>query len=86
MTKTIYASELGHCYGKLDNYRAYKDGGIYAIYMVGKELIWNADNTDFKVGTRLEAVQVGYIQDIRNFEVAVEECKFNTAQMMKEAI
>ena len=86
MTKTIYASELGHCYGKLDNYRAYKDGSIYAIYAVAKELIWNADNTDFKVGTRLEAVQVGYIQDISNFEMAVDMCKHETARLMKEAI
>jgi DNA-dependent RNA polymerase auxiliary subunit epsilon len=82
MTKTIYASELGKCVAKKDNYRAYKDGGIYAIYSVCREMIWDKDyNCTF--GTKLEAVHVGYVQDINNFDMAVEELKMEMNYMMK---
>ena len=85
-TKTTYASELGKCVAKKDNYRAYKDGGLFAIYMVAPELIWNADNTDYTVGKKLEAVHAGYVSDIKNFEMAVEELKMEMSYMMKAGI
>ena len=84
-SQTTYAADLGKCYAKKDNYRAYKDGGLFAIYMVGKELIWNADSTDYKVGTKLEAVHVGYIRDIDNFESAVQDLKVEMHSMMASA-
>jgi hypothetical protein len=84
-TKTIYASELGKCVAKKDNYRAYKEGGLYAIYSVCREMIWDKDyNCTF--GKKLEAVRVGYVQDIDNFDMAVYELKMEMAQMMKEGI
>lgn len=85
MTKTIYANELGKCVAKEGNYRAFKDGGIYALYMVAKELIWNDDNTDYKVGTRLEAVKVGYFTKIENFGNAIDTAKEELAYLMAEA-
>jgi hypothetical protein len=85
MTKTIYTSELGKCYRKENNYRAYKDGNMFALYSVCKELIWNSDNTDYKVGTRLEAVKVGYFANIENFEMAVDTAKEELAYLMLEA-
>jgi hypothetical protein len=84
MIKTTYADELGKCVRKEDNYRAYKDGGIYALYIVGKELIWNTDNTDYKIGTRLEAVKVGYFTSLDNFGEAVDRAKEETAYLMSE--
>jgi hypothetical protein len=84
MSNTTYASELGKCVAKEGNYRAFKDGGIYALYIVGKELIWNDDITDYKVGTRLEAVKVGYFTKIENFEYAVDVAKEESAYLMTE--
>jgi hypothetical protein len=85
MTKAIYTNELGKCVRKENNYRAYKEGSVFALYMVAKEMIWNADNTDFKIGTRLEAVKVGYFTQIENFEDAVDTAKEELAYMMAEA-
>jgi len=82
MTKTIYANELGKCVAKKDNYRAYKDNEIYAIYIVGREMIWDA-NYNCKLGTKLEAVHVGYVANIENFELAVDELKEEMHYMMK---
>jgi hypothetical protein len=84
MTKTIYVNELGKCVAKKDNYRAFKDGGIYALYSVAKELIWNDDITDYKVGTRLEAVKVGYFTKLENFEMAIDTAKEELAYLMAE--
>jgi hypothetical protein len=86
MTQTTYASELGKCYGKEGSYRAYKDGGLFALYMVAKELIWNADNTDFKVGTRLEAVKVGYFSQIENFGMAIDSANEEMAYLRAESL
>ena len=86
MIKTTYADELGKCVAKQDNYCAYKDGNMYALYMVAKELIWNADNTNYKVGTRLEAVHVGYFTSMDNFEMAVDAAKEETAYLMAQSI
>lgn len=82
MTKTQYAAELGKCYAKTadGHIRAYKGGGLFRLYLVGREMIWNADNTDCKLGNRLEAVATDvHIRDIENFEMAVYElqCELN---------
>ena len=82
MTKTIYANELGRCYAKTEkgNIRAYKDGGLFRLYLVGREMIWNADITDCKYGNRLEASATSvYFRDIENFDMAVYElqCELN---------
>lgn len=84
MIKTTYADELGKCVRKEDNYRAYKEEGIYALYIVAKEFIWNEDFTSFKKGTRLEAVKVGYFTSLDNFEEAVDRAKEETAYLMSE--
>lgn len=83
MTKTIYANELGKCVAKKDNYRAYKDGGIYAIYRVGREMIWDADY-NCKLGTKLEAVHAGYVANIENFEMACVELDAEMAYLMQQ--
>ncbi len=74
MSKTTYASELGKCYNKTKDgrFRLYKVEGLWAIYLVSKELIWDADY-NFTEGTRLEATLGGYIADPDNFEIGVYE-------------
>jgi hypothetical protein len=44
MRKTTYAAELGKCYAETSDghIRAYKEGGLFRLYLVGRELIWNA--------------------------------------------
>lgn len=71
--KTVYAKDLGKCYARDGNYRLYKEGNIYALYSVGKELIWEGD--DYRVGRRLEAILIGYVQHLTNFETVVAQCK-----------
>jgi len=82
MTKTTYAAELGKCYAKTadGHIRAYKDGGLFRLYLVGREMIWNADITDCKIGNRLEAVATDvHIREIESFDSAVYElqCELN---------
>jgi hypothetical protein len=83
MTKATYATELGKCYAKTSDghIRAYKDGALFRLYVVSRELIWNDDNTDFTFSNRLEAVATDiHIRDIDNFEMAVYElqCELNS--------
>ena len=85
MSKTIYASELGKCVAKKNNYRVYKDGGLYAIYTVVRELIWDKDY-NCKVGKKLEAVHRGYIKDLDNLESAIYELDQETAYWMSQSI
>ncbi len=82
MTTTIYVKDLGKCAAKTDNYRAYKEGELFALYLVGREMIWNATNTGYRYSNRLEAVKVGYFSDIQNFEMAVDAAKEEMACMM----
>ncbi len=82
MTRTQYAADLGKCYAKTaDGFiRAYKDGDYYRLYLVSRELIWNADNTDYKTGNRLEAVATDiHLRHIESFDSAVYElqCELN---------
>lgn len=86
MTKTQYAADLGKCYAKTadGHIRAYKDGGLFRLYLVGREMIWNADNTDYKVGNRLEAVATDvHIRDIENFDMAVYELECELSYLAK---
>ena len=83
MRKTTYLAELGKCYAETSDghIRAYKDGGLFRLYLVSRELIWNDDNTDFTFSNRLEAVATDiHIRDIDNFEMAVYElqCELNS--------
>lgn len=83
MRKATYATELGKCYAKTSDghIRAYKDGELFRLYLVSRELIWNDDNTDFTFSNRLEAVATDiHIRDIDNFEMAVYElqCELNS--------
>ncbi len=85
MTGTTYVKDLGKCVAKQGNYRAYKEGRFFALYLISKELIWNADGTDYKVGTRLEALKVGDFLEIEEFEMAVDSAEEEIAYMMAEA-
>lgn len=87
MRKTTYATELGKCYAKTDDgrIRAYKDGGLFRLYLVGRELIWNDDNTDFTFSNRLEAVASDiHIRNIENFDMAVYELQCELNYLAKE--
>ena len=86
MTQTQYAAELGKCYAKTEDgfIRAYKDGGLFRLYLVSREMIWNADNTDFKTGNRLEASGTSvHIRDIENFDSAVYELQCELSYLAK---
>jgi hypothetical protein len=48
-------------------------------------MIWDKDY-NCTWGTKLEAVHVGYVQDIQNFDMAVEELKMEMSYMMKAGI
>lgn len=75
-----YANELGKCYNKTEDgfYRLYKVEGMWAIYLVSKEILWDKmaeDATELVYGTRLEATLGGYISDPENFEYGVNSLK-----------
>lgn len=87
MRKTTYAAELGKCYAETSDghIRAYKEGGLFRLYLVGRELIWNDDNTDFTVSNRLEAVASDiYIRNIENFDMAVHRTQCELNYLVKE--
>jgi len=85
MTKTQYAADLGKCYAKTSDgfIRAYKDGDYYRLYLVARELIWNADNTDYKTGNRLEASPTDiHLRHIESFESAVDDLREELASLV----
>lgn len=84
MSGSIKVSELGKCYAKDGQYRLYKADGLWAIYLVGPELIWNDDKSDLVRGTKLEAVLGGYISDPDNFDIGVDSLKAESYYAMKE--
>ena len=87
MRKTTYAAELGKCYAKTGDghIRAYKDGGLFRLYFVGRERVWNNDKTDTKFSNRLEAVASDiYIRNIENFDMAVYELQCELNYLAKE--
>ena len=77
MATKVMVSELGKCYNKSADgfYRLYKTDGLWTIYLVGKEMIWNEDNSDYILGNKLEAVFGGYISEPENFEYGVDALK-----------
>lgn len=84
-TSTI--AELGKCYAKTHDgrIRAYKDGGLFRLYLVGRKLIWNDDNTSYKVSNTYEAVATDiHFRDIENFEMAVYELECELNALAKE--
>lgn len=62
----IETKTLGSCYGKVDNFAVYEsnDVGYYAIYSVFEE-----EGKEF-------AVFRGYLAHLENFEVVVEDLKY----------
>ena len=77
MNTKVMVSELGKCYNKSEDgrYRLYKTDGLWTIYLVGKEMIWNEDNSDYTLGTKLEAIFCGYISEPENFDYGVDTLK-----------
>jgi hypothetical protein len=75
---TKYATDLGKCYGKRGNLRIYKDGEMFAVFMVMKEFDFDA-NDNIIEGERDEATLIGYVADISNkeyaFDLAQEEIR-----------
>ena len=73
-TNTTYTTDLGKCYKKTKDgrFHLYKVDGYWTIYLVSKELIWDADYS-FTEGTRLEATFGGYISDPENFDIGCYE-------------
>lgn len=74
---TTYVSELGKCYGEAEDgkFRAYKDGGMYRVYLVGREMKFDADYNFIGYGKRLEASGMTYFTNLDDFLAAVEDCK-----------
>jgi hypothetical protein len=74
MSETTYASSLGTCYAKSadGSYRLYKVDGSWVIYLVSKEIFWNADYT-FTTGKKLVATFGGYITSPESFDYGVDQ-------------
>jgi hypothetical protein len=86
MSSVVKVSELGKCYAKAEDghYRLFKVDGLWAIYLVGPEMIWNEEGTDYILGKTLEANLGGYISDPENFEMGVDSLKEEAYYAMKE--
>jgi hypothetical protein len=70
----IETKTLGNCHGKVDNFAVYEsnDVGLYAIYSVFKE-----EDKEF-------AVFRGYLAHPENWEVVVEDLKYEDKFAMHE--
>lgn len=84
---TTYASDLGKCYNKTKDgrFRLYKVDGMWAIYLVSKEILWDKmpeGATKFVYGTRLEATHGGYLSDPENFDIGVYELECELRSMV----
>lgn len=77
MTTTTYASDLGKCYAEAENgkFRAYKDGGMFRVYLCGKEMNFDANYNFIGYGKRIEASGMTYFTHLDDFLTAVEDCK-----------
>ena len=84
--KVKYATELGKCYAKTADgrIRAYKEDGVFRLYLVGRVMLWNADFSECKFGNRLEAVATdSCIRYIDNFEMAAFNVQCELADLAK---
>lgn len=81
---TTYVNELGKCYGQAEGgtFRAFKDGGMYRVYLVGREMNFDADYNFIGYGKRLEASGMTYFTNLDNFAAAVEDCKAELSCLM----
>lgn len=72
----LFTDEMGKCYGKRGNLHIYKYREMFAVYLVGKEIL---DFVDGKIieSDRDEAVFVGHVSNISDkdfaFDLAQEE-------------
>jgi len=57
---------------------------LWAIYLVGRELIWNEAGTDYVSGSKLVATFGGYISEKDNFEIGVAALKEEAAYLDKQ--
>ena len=84
---TTYANTLGKCYNQTTDglYRLYKVDGMFAIYIVGKEVLDIDDVYNVIIyGNKLEATFAGYVSDPNNFEFAVREVKAEAASYAEQ--
>ena len=80
---TTYADTLGKAIkqSKDGHYRLYKVEGMFAIYLVGKEII-DITDTEIIYGERDEAVFGGYLSDPNNFEFGISEIQNEIANLI----
>jgi len=74
---TTYADTLGKALATRDNLAIYKEptSGMFAVYSVAREMLWDADYNYLGLGDRLEAIRIGYVSDIENAEYAFDVAK-----------
>lgn len=85
--KTTYTTDLGKCYAKTSDgrIRAYKDGGLFRLYLVGREMRFSADGEFLGYGQRLTASPSDiHIRNIENFDMAVYELECELNALMRE--
>lgn len=85
MAKTVYANELGKCYAKNENgnLRLYKEGNLFRLYSVGREMLWSDDSEFLGYSNKLEAVATDiYLRDADNFDMACYEYEIEIAHLM----
>ena len=85
--QTTYANELGKIYKQTADgvYRLYKVNGMYAIYIVGKEIL-DIDEVNNKIiyGNKLEATLAGYLTNPDNFDYGISELQMEAASYAEQ--
>lgn len=84
MAKDI--KELGKCYAKTNDgrIRAFKEGKVFRLYLVGRKMMWSADNELLGFSKTLEAIETDvYFRDLENFMAAVYELQCELNSLMK---
>lgn len=83
---TTYVNELGKCYAQAEGgkFRAFKDGSMYRVYLVGREMNFDADYNFIGYGKRLEASGMTYFIHLDDFLTAVEDCKAELSCLMAQ--
>lgn len=74
---TTYVSELGKCVAQTEDgkFRAFEDNGMYRVYLVGREMNFDADYNFIGYGKRLEATGMDYFVHLDDFLTAVDNCE-----------